>query len=595
MVSSKPAEVFRRAREIRGLWRSQAVNPLRLAVLASFVAEPLLPYLIVEAEKIGCPLEPRIAPFATFEQLVLDSGSDLWTPEPDVLWIGMRLDDVSPEMVWRLARDGHLAVTSDLDELRQRLSALAAAARERCHAPILVSNLWTSPDMSGSLFDASDPNGFTHLLAAANRELARDLDALVDCHVFDEEGSVAEVGHRRWSDHRLRHAARIAPGAQGQTVLARRLVRSASALLRAPAKCIVLDLDNTLWGGVLGDDGIDGLALGDEYPGSVFKEFQRALLDLRSRGFLLAVASKNDLDKVLETLDSHPEMVLRREHFAAVKANWEPKSRNLVAIAEELSIGLDALLFVDDNPVERAQVARELPLVEILELPPDPVGFLPALRSSHSLDRPRLSPEDRRRGQLYGTEQERHRLRESAMSVGEFLRSLEMVATLGSCDGVVLTRVVQLLQKTNQFNLTTRRHTAEEVRRLVDAPDAHVLWLRLRDRFADLGLVCVGIVVERGPGLWEIDSLLMSCRVMGRRVEDAFLSFLLEVAAEHGAETVRGVYRATGRNHMTELFYASRGFSAAEEGEDGELVYELDLSRGVLRWPDEIRRGGAGS
>ena len=225
-MSSKPAAVFRRAREIREGWRSTGQACRRLAILASFVVEPLEPYLIVAADEADCPIEPWIAPFGLFEQRVLARRSDLWDPAPAALWIAMRLEDVTPELPFRLVEEGHSAVAAGLDDLRTRLTLLAGAARASFQAPILVSNLWAPHDLGGALFDASDPDGLTHLLAAANRQLARDLAAIDDCHVFDEARCVAEAGRHRWSDRRLRHLARISPGADAQPQYADSIVRS---------------------------------------------------------------------------------------------------------------------------------------------------------------------------------------------------------------------------------------------------------------------------------------------------------------------------------------------------------------------------------
>jgi FkbH-like protein len=582
---TKPAEYLQAARAIEAAGGPAA---RKLAIVSTFTAELLRPYLIVESQRLGPWVQPWFGPFGQLEQPVLDAASPLWQEAPDVLWIAARLEDVDRYLVHESPAIGPVATKARLDAIRARLVSLARAARDISPASILVSNLAQDAAHELDVFDANDPEGFVHLLAECNRELARDLSQIADAHVFDYAGTLRACGAARWTDPKLWYMARSGCGSPNMIALARNLSRAVAALLRPAAKCLVLDLDNTLWGGVLGDDGPEGIKLGDEYPGNVFKDFQAALLGLRRRGFLLAIASKNDEQTVLELLDTHPEMLLRREHFAAIVANWEPKPAHLRHIARTLNIGLDALVFLDDNPVERAAIRAELPMVHVVELPRDPLGYLEALRQIVLLDRPRLAAEDRRRAEMYASDALRQQSAQQATSVAAFLVSLDMEAQVGRCDATTLERVHQLIQKTNQFNLTTRRHKLDDVRRLSQSPDAAVAWLRLADRYGDSGLVCAGIVERADERTWVIDTLLMSCRVMGRHVEDAFLSYLAELAREGGAQVLRGVYRPTAKNAPMKAFYPQRGFVAA--GDDGGLVYEAPLSADAFPWPDMIRR-----
>jgi FkbH-like protein len=582
----RSADYHRLAREIEA---DAAGTFHRLAVLSTFTAELLRPFLVVECQQLGSRVLPWFGPFQQLEQMVLDPASPLWQQSPDVLWIALRLEDVDRYLPYEAPELGPQRTLARLDAIRERLIGLARAAREKHSASILVSNLaLPSLDVS-NLFDANGADGFVHLLAECNRRLAGELAAVVDAHVFDYVGVVAQSGSRGWSDPKLWYMARTGGSADSQIVLARAVARCVCALIRPAAKCIVVDLDNTLWGGVLGDDGLEGIQLGDDYPGNVFKDFQAALLGLRRRGFLLAIASKNDEATVLEALASHPEMLLRREHFAALAVNWGPKPEGLRKVAETLNIGLDSLIFIDDNPVERAQVRAELPQVHVVELPPSPLGYLEALRDVALLDRPRLLDEDRQRAAMYESDARRQEVQQKTTSVEGFLRELDMVAEVGLANGKTLERVHQLVQKTNQFNLTTRRHKLDALRRLMDSPDAEVAWLRLRDRYGDLGLVCVGIIQQLESEAWAIDTLLMSCRVMGRHVEDAFLAYLADLARGHGAIRLRGSYAETAKNRPVRDFYPEHGFVELSAG-PGERTYEARLAAEAFPWPVAIRR-----
>jgi FkbH-like protein len=580
----KPAEYLGAARQLE---EARPEHALRLAVLSSFSAELLKPYVIVESDRLGVPVHPWFGAFGQFEQLVLPDASPLWTSRPDVVWLALRLEDLDPRFVDDHPAIGGRAAAARIATLRERLVRLAQAVRERSPAAILVSNL-TLPAHFKDPFDASDPDGLVHLVAAENRELARGLAAVADAHVFDHAGVAADFGRARLHDPRLWYMARAGASAEGQAALAAQLARTVAALARPAAKCIVVDLDGTLWGGVVGDDGLAGLQLGEDYPGNVFKELQAGLLWHRRRGTLLAICSKNDEETVGEALRS-PEMLLRPEDFACVVVSWQPKPANLRRIAERLRIGLDAIVFVDDNPVERAAVRAELPMVHVVELPPEPTGFLAALRACPVLDRPRVLDEDRRRGDMLRADEDRLRSERGATSVAQFLAGLEMTARVGLAGDATFDRVHQLVHKTNQFNLTTRRHARDELGRLAASQDARVAWLRLADRFGDLGLVCVGIVRRADADAWEVDTLLMSCRVMGRGVEDAFLAYLAELAAAAGARRLIGRWLRTARNRPVATFYAERAWHELCGGDD-ERVYERVIAADHPPWPAHIRR-----
>lgn len=292
----------------------------------------------------------------------------------------------------------------------------------------------------------------------------------------------------------------------------------------------------------------------------------------------------------MECVRDHPEMILRPEHFASFQSNWEPKPENLRRVAKELDIGLDSLVFVDDNPVERAAVRAMLPEVTVVELPSQPIGYLDALRSEPRLDVLRASVDDAKRAEMYQQEHRRKASSNVHESLEQFLEGLKMEATTGELAHGDLDRVHQLVSKTNQFNLTTRRHTAAYMDTLSKSPDAAVLWMRLKDRFGDLGLVCVGILQHVEGRQWEIDTLLMSCRVMGRGVEDAFLAFLHGTALERGAEYVRGVFVPTSRNIAVQDFYSSRGYRWVRDAPGGETEWELELTPESATWPSHIFR-----
>lgn len=585
----KPAAYAGLARRIRA-GELPALRPLRVALLASHTLGFLEPYLVVEGARAGFLIECYFGPFGQFEQEVLDPASGLWAFKPDVLVMNLQPTDADPDLAARFYAAGGDAPTR-LTRVVQRLAECARQFRSRSAAPILVANLAPVRHAPLGPFDTNTTGSFSALLSRANEELPGALHAVPDAVVWDYHGLVTECGLANWTDPRLVALARIPVAAACHPPLATHLVRAIRAIKGRPAKCLVLDLDNTIWGGVIGDDGLAGIQLGDDFPGSAFKALQRAALGLRDRGILLAIVSKNNQEVVDEAFATHPEMLIRPADVAAWRVNWNPKSGNIRAIAEELNIGADALVFFDDNPVERAEVLANAPEVRVIDVPIDPLAYVGALLDSGHFDVTGLSDEDRRRGDLYREDKLRQELETTAASPEDFLRNLEMIAEVGRADQRTLGRITQLLGKTNQFNLTTRRHSGAELEAMTRDPNTVVAWLRLTDRFGDQGLVGVGIVRTAGETA-TIDTFLMSCRVMNRQVEHALTAYLVEGARRAGARRVIGEYIPTAKNKMVARLYDDLGFARLESVSQPEPKdsYLLDLTTGGFEWPSIIQR-----
>ena len=385
---------------------------------------------------------------------------------------------------------------------------------------------------------------------------------------------------------------RMPLGADSFVHLAREYIRFLLPLCGRVCKALVIDLDNTIWGGIVGEDGLDGIKLGAEYPGNAYLEVQRAILDLHRRGIILAICSKNNPEDALEVFKRHDAMLLRLDHFAATRINWKSKAENIRELATELNIGIDALAFLDDNPLEREEVRMLLPEVHVIDLPAGPAHFAAALRSTPVFERLTLSQEDRDRGTYYLAEQQRAQLQSGGVALDDYYRSLGMEVEIGAVTARTLARVAQLTQKTNQFNLTTRRYSEQEI--AAKAADARwrVDALTASDRFGDYGLVGVAITSRDGE-VCEIDSFLLSCRVIGRSVETALLSYIARAAAAGGMRTLRGWYLPTRKNAPSKDFYPKHGFKMINES-DGRMLFEYDLSK-ELGWPEWVKLRSEGS
>nr|WP_279292773.1 HAD-IIIC family phosphatase [Methylobacterium goesingense] len=357
-------------------------------------------------------------------------------------------------------------------------------------------------------------------------------------------------------------------------------------------KCLVLDLDNTLWGGVVGDDGLGGIVLGQgSAEGEAYVNFQAYARDLSMRGIILAIVSKNDEANALAVFRDHPEMVLRREDIAVFFANWDDKAQNLRRVASALGIGLDALVFVDDNPFERELVRAELPMVAVPELPEDPALYAPLIASAGYFEALSVTAEDRARASYYRSNTERSADVAQAANLPAYLASLAMTLSWRLFDDVGLNRIVQLINKTNQFNLTTRRTTDAEARMLMDDPEVIGLQFRLVDRFGDNGMIGVIVARRSASDTLTIENWLMSCRVLGRRVEAAMLEVLVQVAIKQGIRHLIGCYRPSAKNGIVAKHYENLGFTEIAEAPDGSR-YCLNLDSYVPEGgPIEIARG----
>lgn len=582
----QPSEYQRLARRIDS-GEFAELRPATVAILSGSTLTFVKPSLTVEAARSGLRLNTVLGEFGQLEQPILDPSSPIRAADPDYLVLLFQPTDVSPDAVDRIYRTGGSEFDALGEELLDRLVSAARTFRDAHEKPVLIANFAVPADLPLGPFDASEPGGVTHRITRLNLELASRLAGEADLYVWDYAGLVAATGARDWADPRMALLARSPVGAAGQPQLSRHLVRSLDALQNRPAKCLVLDLDNTIWGGVIGDDGVAGIQLGDDWPGSPYKALQRAALGLRDRGILLAVVSKNYEEVAAEAFHQHPEMLIGWDDLAAVRINWQPKSVNMHEIAAELNIGVDSLVLFDDNPVERAEVAASIPGARVVDVPIDPAQYRNALLRCGFFDALGLSTEDAGRAEMYKVERQRKDLQREAPSLEDFLASLEMEAEVGQADDQSMTRIAQLVQKTNQFNISTRRHVPAELQRMSDSTDAVVAWLRVRDRFGDQGLVNVGIVEKRGSEAF-LDTFLMSCRVMNRGVEEAMISYLAHSAAALGCTRLVGEYIPTAKNHIVADLLEGFGFEADGATEAGSL-WSLDLTKPLPAWPEHIR------
>lgn len=558
---------------------------LRVAVLSTFTAAPLAPYLIVEGAARDLRVIPAFAPFNQLELQAFNERSELFSGQPEVIVIAALLEDLSESLCYRFAALRQEEVAAEIDAVTVRARELVEGLRSRTSAAIFILNFAVIDGSAGGLAaPVLDPSQAS-AVAELNAKLAYAVRGVSDCHVVDFAGFVARRGADRIRDRRMWLRARLPFGSEGLAGIGALVARYIAALLRPARKCLVVDLDNTLWGGVLGEDGFGGIRMGHDHPGTIFRSFQQHLVGLRDRGVLLAVSSKNDRDDAIRALAEHPDCLLRPDLFSAVEIGWGDKATSIRNIARDLSIGLDAVAFFDDSAVEREWVRTQLPEALVIDVPADPLAYIEALENSEAFDSLQISPEDQKRASMYRDETKRKRLREELPSSDAFLRDLEIKVRIGTIGGDTLPRVTQLIGKTNQFNTTTRRYSQAEIEGLL-ARGGIGLWIRVSDRFGDSGLVGVAIAVPTSnPGDWLLDVLLLSCRVIGRGAESVLLHETARLARRSGGRRLMGEFIHTPRNEPARTVYRDHGFASMD---DSGALWVYDLAEDGPQRPDHI-------
>jgi len=536
--------------------------PFTLGLISNATTDFLVPVLKGTGLRHGVALQVAAAPFGITLQAALSAECGVLSANPDAILLALdfrayfadhTLHDVDPDS----------AVNDAIATLRNLVREFQAASGTM----LLVQNIVAPPERLFGSLDRSQPGTAAWLAARFNNQLLEGVLGPGVCLV-DIEALSTQIGVANWYDRSQYMTARLPFAAGCMPLYAEHVLRVVSAIRGQSRKVLVLDLDNTLWGGVIGDDGIDGIRLGQGDPvGEAFGDVQRAALALKRRGVLLAVCSKNDEAIALKAIREHPDMILREADFSAFQINWADKVTNLEVLAKRLSLGLDSFVFFDDNAFEREHVRKSAPEVAVPELPSDPAAYVRVLMTGGFFEAVIFSAEDRMRSAQYAANGRRETLAAQSRDLNEFLRSLNMQASFTIHGKLGWSRFAQLINKSNQFNLTTHRYTEAEIMAMVADPKTLTMQVRLVDQFGDNGMISA-LICKRQDDDWIIDTWVMSCRVLGRAVEEAVLNRLAEEARAVGVERLVGIYLPTERNGLVAEHYSKLGFAqlATEDG-----------------------------
>ena len=554
--------------------------PFRLGVISNATTHLLAPALVASAARHGFALECIEAEYGQVMQEALAPDSTLARAKPDAVLIALDYRGLP----FRLSPGDAEAADATVAGCVGMMTAIREGLRSNGVPLCIVQTVVRPPEAHFGSFDLVLPGTYRDLVAEVNRRLAASLAGTPDI-LLDVSGMAETVGLADWHDAMMWNMAKLPFAGQFVPLYADHVGRLIAALRGKSRRCLILDLDNTVWHGVIGDDGLEGIVIGQgDATGEAHLAVQQTALMLRERGVVLAVSSKNNDDVARLPFQKHPEMLLRESHIAVFQANWQDKATNIKAIADELALGLESMVFLDDNPAERGLVRQILPEVAVPELPPDAALYARTLLAAGYFEATAFSDEDRKRSGFYQDNAQRVALQKKAGDVDAYLASLDMVITFAPFDETGRSRIAQLINKSNQFNLTTKRYSEADVQALERDRQAHTLQVRLADTFGDNGMISV-IICRADGDTWEIDTWLMSCRVLGRKVEQAVLRELVDTARRAGIGRLKGIYRPTSRNALVQDHYAKLGFTREADGADGETTWSYDVASAEIPEP----------
>lgn len=546
---------------------------INIAFLRSYTMDLTLPVMTAQMMMHNWIPSFYQGDFNVFHQEVYNADSGLYNHKADFLIIAADGRDIAPKLYHSFLGMSPEEVEQEAGNTVLFYKNIVSAFRKHSKATILIHPLLPPQNGALGIIDEQKPLGQRQVLGRINREIREFCASETSVFTLGLESCLERIGSK-WHNQRMWYLAHIPLSWEATLSVSDCYIRHIYALLGQTKKCIVLDLDNTLWGGIIGEAGLEGIRLGHDYPGNAFIDFQRKILNLYNRGIILAVNSKNDYETAIEAIEKHPHMLLRKKHFAAMRINWHDKAHNLVELSREINIGLDSMVFIDDSPFECEMVRKELPDVSVIELPKLPELYPALLDESVFFSSVSFSEEDKKRGGLYQIRKQQQELMDTSDSLDDFFVSLAMELSIKQNEKKLVPRISQMCKKTNQFNLTTIRYSENDISGFMGKANKSVYALSLKDRFGDNGVIGVCIVFEDGKN-WKIDTMLISCRVIGRKVETAFMNFLIKKARNENVEKIMGVFVPTAKNNVINDFYQKHGFNLASSGEDG--YFELDI------------------
>ncbi len=565
--------------------REKVVN---IALLTSFTSKPIPEILTVKCVQSGIIPNIYHGNYNQYHQEILNKNSQLYQSKPDlvILFIDTRTalqnHYFSPYQITGKGRHQWI------EKIQEEIETLISKIKKYSKAKIVVHNFEIPVYSPFGILESKQKFGFFETIQTLNHQLQYKFKNDSRVFIFNYDAFCSEIGKSNIIDYKMYYLADLKFNLQYIPNLCDEYLAYIKPLKALTRKCLVLDLDDTLWGGIVGEDGFDRILLGPTAEGLPFVEFQKHILALHERGVILAINSQNNFEEAIKVIREHPHMILREKHFASMKINWISKIINMQAIATELSLGIDSLVMVDDNPSNREILKDHFPELLVVDMPKDPSLYSQALMKLNDFNSFQMTKEDENKGKLYQTDHKRHELKkEFGSDLNQYLQKLGIIVTIENIAIKNIPRISQLIQKTNQFNMTTKRYMEEDLEKMMSNKQFLIVSVKTKDKFGENGIVGVGII-KKNPSAWRVDSLLLSCRVIGRKIEDCLLTYIFKQAQKAGILKIIGEFIETKKNVPAKDFYRKKGFKLIN-AENGHQLWQKAVQKTSFQYPSAIK------
>jgi len=560
---------------------------INISILSSSTSNGIKEILVSECACFDVFAHIYEGEYGQYAQQIFNPNSSLYASNPELVIINIDTQTLAGDSFFVPYKKSDQERKEWVEETLNLLSGMVTEICKQISAKIVLHNLEIPSYSPLGIIENKESYGYIESIEDINRALRDKYKMDGQVYIYDYNNFCSKHGKNNLQDAKLYYMGDVKIKPQYVLDLCVDYVEYVQALASYTKKCIVLDLDNTLWGGIIGEDGLEGIQLGPTPEGRPFMEFQQYLYALYQRGVILVINSKNNFYDAIDVIRNHPYMILKEECFAAMQINWQDKVSNMKLLAQEINIGLDSCVFFDDDPLNREMVKEFLPEVDVIDLPKDSSLYVDALKEMRYFDTLTLTKEDKQKGEMYHAEKKRKKLVKTTNNLTEYLRMLDMTVYIEEANKHNIPRISQLTQKTNQFNLTTKRYSEEQITRFSNSHLYHVVSISLKDKFGDNGLTGLAIIEKNNSqSIWRIDTFLLSCRILGRCAENILLAYLIEKANKSGIKHLRGEFVPTKKNIAAAEFYQLNGFIKLEcQDRVGDWEYNLDNN---YNYPDFI-------
>ena len=533
---------------------------IRIGILCSFTINGLEETMRVKSAEKNIDCVTYVGGYNQYNQEILNHESNLYKFSPDITFLIIDTRNIFGDLFYLPYFVSASERKNFVEKKLKEIQNLANTFTSRTKSKLVIANFTIPPYSPHGIFETKTEYGFHQMINDLNRGLIDSFVNSNSIYVYDFNGFVSRYGEDNVFDYKQFFFGDMKISLDYIPYMANDLMGYVIGHLGLSKKCIVLDLDNTLWGGIVGEDGFNGIRLGPEPPGNTYLEFQRVIFSLYQRGIILAINSKNNYDDALKVIKEHPYMILREEHFASMKINWNDKVSNMREIISELNIGADSMVFFDDDPVNREYMKLNMPQILTVDLPQDPSQYAQTIKKMNEFNVLNITDEDTKRGKMYVEQRKRNDLEQSTPNLESFLKNLDLKVLIKNANEFTIPRISQLTLKTNQFNLTTKRYQESDIQKFAKDSRYVVGCIQVEDKFGDNGVTGVFIVQKENSKEWFIDTFLLSCRIMGREVEKGMLGYIVNKAKESGVEQIKAQFIPSQKNKPIEDFLPNCGF-----------------------------------